>query len=372
MHHRTVAAVARRFPLVGRPRPDCPPLPLRIKEIADAANAATRTPDHAIAEAAHALNKAALIASDAGLPDLARQLCWRHIDAYRHLTRPLTVLEARYMLEPVLNLARLQIRVDQGIPALRLIEAMYHAVTQRTDLTIGEHTLPTANLTGDPAEHRELRQWVWLQLVSEGVRILALANRWADAAEHAHKHNGIGAHLLEGRQAAIIAACLDGKPEQGRKILAESTLTQPWEQQVAACLDLLLTEPESPPAARRLGAAVERLTLAAAANYASFHVRLGLTVAILANATEPELAAQLLSRTAKQAIDIGDGYAARDLLGIREHLHGITGSQAAALRRTSTRAGLGLGALPEAVLHDITTTCGSAVSRLNLALQARQ
>ncbi|WP_230511702.1 hypothetical protein [Salinispora arenicola] len=181
MYHATIAAAVRRFPLLGRPRPDCPPLPLRIQEITDAANTAAQKGEHGMADAAHALNKAALIASDAGMPELARQLCWQHIDTYRRLTRPLTTLEAHYMLEPVLNLARLQIRADQGTPALRLIEAMYQAVTHRTDLTIGKHTLPIANLTGDRDERRKLREWAWLQLVGEGIRILALGHRWRDA-----------------------------------------------------------------------------------------------------------------------------------------------------------------------------------------------
>src|SRR5690348_8131751 len=94
-----LTAAIRRFPLLGRPRPDCPALPLRIQEIADAVDNARHKADHGMADAAHALNKAALIASDAGMTDLARRLCWRHIDAYRRTGRPLSILEARYLLE---------------------------------------------------------------------------------------------------------------------------------------------------------------------------------------------------------------------------------------------------------------------------------
>ncbi|WP_246002470.1 hypothetical protein [Allorhizocola rhizosphaerae] len=65
----------------------------------------------------------------------------------------------------VLNLARLQIRADQGTPALKLLEAMHQAISHHTDLTIGEHVLPTANLTGEQAERRKLREWVWLQVI---------------------------------------------------------------------------------------------------------------------------------------------------------------------------------------------------------------
>lgn len=125
------------------------------------------------------------------MPYLARHLCWQHIDAYRRLDRPLTVIEARYMLEPVLNLARLQIRADNGTAAaLQILEAMHQAVTRRQDLTVGDHTLRTAHLVGTQHDRRQLREWVWLQLIGEGVRALALADRWKDAAEHARTHNG--------------------------------------------------------------------------------------------------------------------------------------------------------------------------------------
>jgi hypothetical protein len=35
-----------------------------------------------MADAAHALNEAALIACDSGTTDVAERLCWQHIDAY--------------------------------------------------------------------------------------------------------------------------------------------------------------------------------------------------------------------------------------------------------------------------------------------------
>ena len=40
-----------------------------------------------MADAAHALNKAALVASDCGMPYLATDLCWQHINAYRRVNR---------------------------------------------------------------------------------------------------------------------------------------------------------------------------------------------------------------------------------------------------------------------------------------------
>ncbi|MFE2335217.1 hypothetical protein ACFXCN_24055, partial [Streptomyces coelicoflavus] len=74
-----VSQIAKRFPLVARPRPACPPLAERVREITDLAAAAER--DGNVTSATVALNKAALIASDCSMPDLARTLCWRHAEA---------------------------------------------------------------------------------------------------------------------------------------------------------------------------------------------------------------------------------------------------------------------------------------------------
>ncbi|TNH23107.1 hypothetical protein FHG89_27735 [Micromonospora orduensis] len=369
MYHASVAAALRYFPLLGRPRPDCPALPLRLKEIADSAETAIQKREHGMPDAAHTLNKAALIASDAGMTDLARKLCWRHINAYRRKGRPLSILEARYMLEPVLNLARLQIRADHGAPALRLLEAMYDAVTHRTDLIVDDHALPTATLDGEAGERRKLREWVWLQLLGEGIRILALSNRWADAAALAQKHNGIGGHLMEGRQAAIIAACIHGKPDQGRELLGSSTLTQPWEHQVAACLNLICAAPTGAGASHHLLTAIENLaTPIPAPNYASYRTRLGLATAILASPTRAELAADILHRTAQRAIESKDGYAARDILAFRESIGGITPDQRTDLRRTAADAGLAPAGLPDEGLEQVSRLAVLAESALDAAL----
>jgi hypothetical protein len=374
MHPATLAAI-RRFPLLGRPRPACPALPLRIQEIVDAVDTATHKAEQdavqGMADAAHALNKAALVASDCAMPDLAAQLCWQHIDAYRSLDRPLTILEARYMLEPVLNLARLQIRADNGTAALRLVEAMYQAVTRRRDLTVGDHTLPAAHLVGAQQDRRQLREWVWLQLIGEGVRALTLADRWKDAAEHARVHNGIGVHLMEGRQAAIIAHRVEGEPAQARTLLAQSAPTQPWEQEVAACLRLMCADPADTLTAHHLATASERFTARApTAGYASYRARLGLTIATLATAIRTDLATELLGRIADEAIAAADGYAARDVLGFREPIDGITERQRNDLSRLATAAGLGAGTLPEPTLTRLTAAADNASAVIASALRS--
>jgi hypothetical protein len=78
-----LAAVARRFPLVARPRPLCLPLEARVRALEDLARTAGRDSDHGTASSV--FNQAALLASDLGLPELARRWCRQHAGAYlRH------------------------------------------------------------------------------------------------------------------------------------------------------------------------------------------------------------------------------------------------------------------------------------------------
>jgi hypothetical protein len=64
------------FPLVPRPRPPCRPLQARVTELATLADDMERgTQQERVTRAAEVLNKTALIASDCGIPALARELC---------------------------------------------------------------------------------------------------------------------------------------------------------------------------------------------------------------------------------------------------------------------------------------------------------
>ncbi|MEV0396906.1 hypothetical protein [Polymorphospora rubra] len=90
------------------------------------------------AEVAVAYNRAALIASDCGLHNLATDLCWQHVARSPHW--PLDAATARLTLEPVVNLARLAIRAGDGDGAHRLLDSLYDGVTRRVDIAIdGRH-----------------------------------------------------------------------------------------------------------------------------------------------------------------------------------------------------------------------------------------
>jgi hypothetical protein len=253
---------------------------------------------------------------------------------------------------------------------LQLLEDIHLAVTRHANLIVGCETLPTGSLAGDRAERRKLREWTWLQLLSEGIRALALAGRWTDAAEYARAHNGVGTHLLEGRQAVIIAARIQGNLPESRALLTVATLTQPWEQQVAACLRILCTAHDNAALTRCIAAATPRPALPSpASNYASYRARLGLTLALLLGNARPALTAKILHQVAQHAITSGDGYAARDVLGFREPLVGITQDQQTTLRHIAAEAGL--GKLPDSAVHTITTTACTASKALGIALHSQ-
>jgi hypothetical protein len=341
MNHATHAAI-RRFPLLGRPRPLCPPLSLRIREINEAPTSAPEDRNGAMADAAHTLNKAALIVSDCGVPHHAERLCWTHIDAYRQAQRPLTIIEARYLLEPVLNLARLKMRADQGKPALELLEAMHAAVNHRQNLTVGDAILPTADLAGTLTEWRELREWTWLQLVNEGVRIHAIAGRWGEAIAHAETHRGVGLHLMEGRQAAIISAILQFRSGRARSLLHHSKIIQPWERDIAACLYAMSGTAGEAFHDRHLNTLTDEYrTRTPEPGYASYHARLGLTIVALTATNHPEYATDLLDHVAATVTASADGYAARELVNYRDTNASITEDRRTRLDAIVTATGLG-------------------------------
>ncbi|WFE53028.1 hypothetical protein [Micromonospora sp. WMMD1155] len=365
----TIRAAVRRFPLLGRPRPACPALSDRVTEVAEIAAAAGAQGENAMAEAAHALNKAALIASDCGLPDLARKWCWKHINVYRRLNT-LTALQASYLLEPVLNLARLQIRAHDGQPALHLLHAMHQAVTTGANLLIDGHTLPLTNLAGTREELGKLRQWTWLQYLSEGIRIHALSGRWDDAVTHANSLNGVGQHLMDGRQAAIIAQLLGGKAETAGTLLGDSTIIQPWEQQVRSCLAVMCAAP---------GAGHPRMSTMAelflahepVPGYAVYRARWGLTVATLASTHDEPTAQHVLNQVATEVLEAHDGYAAREVFGHRTALQ-IKNPLNQGLSRIVTAAQLGAGTMSEIILRKLSREVQRAEGMLAGALDVEE
>ncbi|MFY7069434.1 hypothetical protein ACOQFV_26550 [Nocardiopsis changdeensis] len=182
-----------------------------------------------------AMNKAALVASDTGQPDLAEALCWQQYDVFAS-AGPLTAKTALLALQPLVNLGRLAIRTGHPTAAHTVFESLLTATTPGQPAQVQGRTCPVADLVTSPSERTELRRFLWAVMLADGTRALCVADRWQDAVEHLHRYNGIGTRLLDGRQVAVLAALHRQDPDAARILLEGTVCNEPWEQAVAACL----------------------------------------------------------------------------------------------------------------------------------------
>jgi hypothetical protein len=345
-----IGQFARRFPLVARTRPACIPLARRVADLCDRAREAERNNDLAAASAVH--NRAALIASDCGLPDLARQWCHRQANGYLR-AHPLDAQVARHALEPLTNLARLYIREGQGERAFELIDTLYTAVSSRTDATIDGVEIP-ADLTNSLQAHQEVRRWLWANLLVTGARALAVAGRWADAYARLRDYKGIGRRMLDGRQVAVIAHAASGDTDSALALLGNTAPGEPWENAVTACLTIPC----------RSGSDIadldELLTQyyvldTSAPGLAVFHTRLGLSfIDAIGTVEDPparRIATDLIDRTTASQ----DGYTARDVLAHNGCHNLLTSTQTRQLTDLVEACALGRGTCPATLLTDLTT-----------------
>ncbi|MFG2091821.1 hypothetical protein [Spirillospora sp. NPDC048824] len=344
-----LSQAARAFPLVPRTRPACRPIEERIREVTDFARTATEATaaTDRLAAAAAAQNRAALIASDCGMPELAGSLCRQQFELFIR-ARPLTARTARYALEPLVNLSRLLMRAGNPEAACNQLEELYRAVQARESARIDGRELPFGELTGSGHEHRDLRQWLWGVMLADGVRALVTAGRWKQAAAFAQQYRGVGRRLLDGRQAAIITQALTGDPEAASAAVEQSAASEAWERAVAACLAMFcLRAAGRPPRAADTTPVQEYLALEPNPELATFRVRIALTALCLAGGEDPDDGASIVSRIVSEVPDVEDGYVARDLLRNPDLKGRFTAAQQAHLVSTVQSAGLGQGAIPE-------------------------
>ncbi|WP_435126333.1 hypothetical protein [Micromonospora tulbaghiae] len=346
--------------MIARPRPVCTPLPKRIADLQERADAAQLSGD--VVAATAVFNLAALLASDCGMPDLARTWCHRLATAaLDHGSDP------QHALEPIVNLARLHIRAGDGPTAWTLLETLFQAINTRTDTLIDGLTIPAARLTEAPGAHTKTRTWLWTVLLGTGAHALASAGRWDDASHRLTQYNGVGARMLDGRQISIIAHATAGRYRQARAMLDATQPGEPWEDAVTACLLLLM--PDSDPAddqANRaltayhaLGPAKPGLTV--------FHTRLGLTLLDALDKDHPaaeQIAVELIQHAA------ADGYAARDLLAHPTFLAAARHQRVNQLKTLVSTCGLDAGTLSAAHLRALLGALDMAESVIRAPARA--
>lgn len=302
---------ARRFPLVARHRPACLPLPDRVRALAALADQAVKRPEEGTASTV--FNQSALLASDVGLPDLARTMCHRHASAYLQAC-PLPVMSAIRGLEPLVNLARLQIRAGHGDDGRARLLALYEAVGTGKPLAFEGSEVP-GDLTRTDKDRQEVCAWLWRVVLADGTRTLTTTGRWREALAHIEQHRGIGTRMLDGRQVAVVAALTDGDTGRAQQLLNTTALGDPWEQAVTDALVVLCLND----AGRETPTLLSNLVGYCRARGASpgmtvFDTRLGLTVLDIAVSTDHPAARDLVDDLARRTTTARDGYAARELL----------------------------------------------------------
>lgn len=341
--------IARRFPLIARFRPACLPLPERVQAITALADRSEQDNDQGVASSVH--NQAALLASDVGLPDLAREMCRAHAIAYLQAC-PLPPMSAIRGLEPLVNLARLKIRAGNADAGRNGLTALFEAVTNGTSLEYDGITVPKELVT-TTEDRQEVRGWLWRVLLADGTRTLTAVGRWSEAEAHIERHRGVGQRMLDGRQVAVVAALVEGNHERASRLVAETAPGEPWERHVTMSL-AAAGELES-------GATREADLAALTTAYLQstrepgrtvFDTRLGLTILDLAHLAEhpaDAIAHELVSR----AVDTADGYAARELLTHGPCVNLLSKQQTSRCRELVEACALAAQRLPEGVLGEL-------------------
>jgi hypothetical protein len=349
--------IAKRFPLVARFRPACLPLPDRVQALTDLASRAAEQNDQGLASTV--FNQAALLASDVGLPDLARTMCHRHARAY--LTAgPLPAMSAIRGLEPLINLARLQIRAGHPDDARQRLLDLYEAVGVGKSATFEGITVP-ADLTHTDEDRREVRAWLWRVLLADGTRAHTSTGRWQEALAHIEQHRGVGTRVLDGRQVAVVAALTDGDIERAADLLMNTAPGEPWEQIVTACLTVLCRRNTGQSVESQVADLIDAyLGHEAKPGLTVFDIRLGLTVLDSVGAQAPPEARDLVQNIVRRTADAHDGYAARDLLAHPVAIMIMAAEQVADYADLIRACALRAGALPAGLYTALSASLDTA------------
>ncbi|WP_020123794.1 hypothetical protein [Streptomyces canus] len=338
-------ALARRFPLIARPRPACLPLPQRVRALAELADSAAKTGDQSIASTVY--NQAALIASDTGVPDMAHTLCRQHAAAYLDAA-PLPGKAAIRALEPIINLARLAIRAGQHDDGRSTLLQLFDAVSTNTPTSLFENVAVPSGLTSTATDRQEVRAWLWRVLLADGTRALTTAGRWTEALAHVDAHHGVGQRMLDGRQVAVLAALTVGDTARAHSLLADTTPGEPWEVAVTDCLSIMCHRTAGLPWQHTLqNLVIQHLRALQGDDLTVFNTRLGLATLDLFTSPEGPEAHLVVEELHQRAIKTSDGYAAREILAHPRCAALATDRETQECRTLLTACALDVGRIPD-------------------------
>ncbi|MFE0150166.1 hypothetical protein ACFWY5_23655 [Nonomuraea sp. NPDC059007] len=364
-------AIAARIPLVCRTKLPGKPLAERIADLT-ALTVESAGADHhdLVARACGVLNISALIASDAALPGLAADLCWRQHQVFAEagsLPRDIAVMS----LMPLINLARLLIREGDGQAAYELLDRLYRAAQQRGATVIHDHDVDLSPLTHTHGDHNAVCTELWVALLIDGARALSQQGRWSEAAAAMATHRGIGNRLLDGRQLKIMALLAQDRPDEAIALIDSTLPAEPWEATVAALLRIAIrpgTTPTPQDEVEHVLTQTYGLVTAQEPTTAAFRARLALTALDVAAGRCQRSGARL----AAAVIDVAatDAYAARDVRAHPAMRSRMTGQQHQDLAAVIAAAALGTGSIPDVHLNALNEAVEHAEERLRNLLTA--
>jgi hypothetical protein len=249
-------------------------------------------------------------------------------------------------LEPVVNLARLQIRAGHTDDGRHRLLRLYEAVTTGTSAQFEGVHVP-ADLTLSDTDRHEVRAWLWRVLLADGTRTLTTAGRWAEALAHIEGHRGVGQRMLDGRQVAILAT-LDRNPADAAALVAETAPGEPWENAVTGCLGVMCNRALLRPVSPLLDALVDGyIKHQPDRGTTVFDTRLGLTILDLLDPRQVDAAHQMAEELHRRTVTATDGYAARECLADPSFTALVTPHQVQLARELVRACALRSGTLPE-------------------------
>jgi hypothetical protein len=372
VHHR----ILTRFPLTESGGPLCDDLAQRIGYLR---SLATFEPgpfepgpfelgpgDHrSIQRATRCLNLAALIASDCGRPELARELCRRQFGCFP-ADHPFTADLTRLRFQPLINLARLRLRDGDGLGAHQLLDTLAGTFAARTTTILDDVEIDLRQATGTGQEHREVSRWLLDVLRTEGLRAVARAGRWDQALTLAQQH-GTAPGRPEALQIEIIARCVNGDSTGALSVLTRTSPTGPWETAVAATLLALCRSATGGLRGSHLDAlASSYAALPPAPQYVVSRVQLALAMIDLA-AGSP-VAGPIVDTAVALTRQTPDAYAAEALLTHPACFSRMTDADRRSLTQILDASGHGRRSIPAPLLDDLMHCVELSEQRLTALL----
>ncbi|MFD3514891.1 hypothetical protein [Streptomyces sp. NPDC058657] len=357
---------ARRIPLIPRSHLVYPTFTARIDEVANCAEKSTQ--DRPLPErinlACAAWNLSALVASDCGLPDLARDLCLRQLRIFQ-TALPLTGDTAIAGLQPIINLVRLTARAEDPQTAYHQLMSVRRALHQGGSFTIHGHPFHSAGFATE-ATLEHIQPWLHSLLLDDGTRLLAASGQWNRAAQHATVYDEAPARLHTSRQAAVIANLhTTGDPVTVHSLLDRATITEPWERAVEKILRHYAdhrTNRATPEGFATAARAVQDALEPGPPNLRMFRVRLALAAISLMPKDHEAWGQPLYNAIVSDTVGSGDAHAAREIL--RQPVDLASKWSDRELRATVRSGHLGQGALPEPVLSTLEQAARTAGASL--------